>query len=55
MKKGKKIKNNKKISGKALRQFAENRRIANSAVQKAVEENKKLGIPDAMQFSPDNR
>lgn len=34
------------ISGKALRQFADNRRIANKAVQKAIEENKKAGIPD---------
>jgi hypothetical protein len=40
-----------KISGKALRQFAENRRIANKAVKKAIEENKKLGIPEDIQFS----
>lgn len=35
-----------KITSKALRQFAENRRIFNKAVAKAVEENKKAGIPD---------
>ena len=35
-----------KISGKALRQFAENRRIFNKAVEKALEENKKAGIPE---------
>jgi hypothetical protein len=39
-----------KISAKALREFAENRRIANTAVQKAVEENRKMGIPDEVQF-----
>jgi hypothetical protein len=39
-----------KISGKALRQFAENRRIANKAVAKAIEENKKAGIPEDIQF-----
>jgi hypothetical protein len=39
------------FSGKALRQFAENRRIANKAVQKAIEENKKLGIKPSYQFS----
>jgi hypothetical protein len=36
----------KKISARALREFAENRRIANKAVQKAIEENRKFGIPD---------
>lgn len=35
-----------KISGKALRQFAENRRIFNNAVEKAIEENKKAGISE---------
>ncbi|MBN1293908.1 MAG: hypothetical protein JXB48_18870 [Candidatus Latescibacteria bacterium] len=35
-----------KISSKALRQFAENRRIFNKAVEKAIEENKKAGIPE---------
>lgn len=40
-----------KISAQALRQFAENRRIANKAVQKAVEENRQMGIPDEMQFA----
>ena len=39
-----------KISGKTLRQFAENRRIANKAVAKAIEENKKAGIPEDIQF-----
>lgn len=39
------------ISAKALRQFAENRRIANRAVQKAIEENKKFGIKPSKQFS----
>lgn len=39
-----------KISAQALREFADNRRIANKAVQKAIEENKKLGIPDDLQF-----
>lgn len=40
-----------KISAKALRQFAENRRIANTAVQKAIEENHKFGIPDELVYS----
>ncbi len=39
------------ISRKALRQFAETRRVANIAVQKAIEENKKLGIKPSYQFS----
>jgi hypothetical protein len=39
------------ISAQALRQFAENRRIANMAVQKAIEENRKIGIPDKIQFA----
>ena len=39
-----------KISAKAFREFAENRRIANTAVQKAVDENRRLGIPDEVQF-----
>jgi hypothetical protein len=30
----------------SLSQFAENRRIANKAVQKAIEENRKYGILD---------
>jgi len=38
------------FSSKALRQFAENRRIANNAVAKAIEENKKAGIPEDIQF-----
>lgn len=35
-----------RISSKALRQFAENRRIFNKAVENAIEENKKAGIPE---------
>ena len=35
-----------RISARALRQFAQNRRIANKGVQKAIEENRKIGIPD---------
>ncbi len=48
-----KQKNNSKktISVRALREFAEHRRIANKAVQKAVEENRKLGISDKIQFA----
>jgi len=34
-----------------LRQFAENRRIANTAVQKAIEENHKFGIPDDLLYA----
>jgi hypothetical protein len=44
-KKSMKIKKTK-ISGKVLHQFAENRRIFNKAVEKAIEENKKAGIPE---------
>ena len=39
------------ISSQALREFAENKRIANKAVQKAIEENKKIGIPEEVQFA----
>lgn len=39
------------VSAKALREFAENRRIANKAVQKAIEENRKAGVSDKMQFA----
>ncbi len=39
------------FSAKTLRKFAETRRIANEAVRKAVEENRKLGIKDSYQFS----
>jgi hypothetical protein len=35
-----------RISGKALHQFAENRRIFNKAVEKAIEENKRAGISE---------
>jgi hypothetical protein len=47
----KRKKDETKISAEALRQFAENRRIANKAVQKAIEENRKIGIPDKVQFA----
>ncbi len=46
MNKSNKILSSTKISGKALRQFAENKRIFNKAVEKAIEENKKAGIPE---------
>jgi hypothetical protein len=36
-----------KISASALREFAEIRRIANKAVQKAIAENRKMGLPDS--------
>lgn len=36
-----------RTSAEALREFAENRRIMNKAVQKAIEENRRFGIcPD---------
>lgn len=47
----KKLISKSKISAKALREFAENRRVANTAVEKAIEENRKLGIPDEIQFA----
>jgi hypothetical protein len=47
----KKITGKGKISDRALRQFAENRRLANKGVQKAIEENRKMGIPDEIQFA----
>lgn len=47
----KKISGKGKISDSALRQFAENRRLANKGVQKAIEENRKLGIPDHHQIA----
>ena len=39
------------FSARILRKFAENRKIANIAVQKAIEENKKYGIKPSYQFS----
>jgi vacuolar-type H+-ATPase subunit E/Vma4 len=36
-----------KISAPALREFAEIQRVANKAVQKAIEENRKHGITEA--------
>jgi hypothetical protein len=35
-----------KLSASDLRQFNENRRIFNKAVEKAIEKNKKAGIPE---------
>jgi len=49
--KNKKVISKSKISAKAFREFAENRRIANTAVEKAVAENRKLGISDDLQFA----
>ncbi len=40
-----------RISAEALRRFAENRRIANNAVQEAIEENRRLGIRDEEMFA----
>ena len=40
-----------KISSKALRQFAENRRIFNKAVEKAIEENQKAGIKEGQLYA----
>lgn len=40
-----------KISARALRQFAVNRRVFNTAVRKAIEENRRHGIPDEVQFA----
>jgi len=39
------------ISAETLRKFAETRRLANRAVQKAIAENKKYGIKPSYQFS----
>ena len=39
------------ISTKALRQFAENRRVFNNAVEKAIEENKKAGISEEQLYA----
>lgn len=41
----------KKISAEALREFAKIRRIANKAVERAIEETKKAGIPDDMVYA----
>jgi hypothetical protein len=40
-----------RISGQAMRQFADNRRIADKAVKKAIEENKRIGITEDTQFA----
>ena len=49
----KKIKQEKisDLNAHLLRHYAENRRVANRAVQKAIEENRKYGIKDSYQFS----
>jgi hypothetical protein len=39
------------FSAEALREFAEIRRIANKAVEKAIEENRKAGIPDDLMYA----
>ncbi len=43
---GKKINADATISDKTLREMLKNQRIANAAVHKAQEENRKLGIPN---------
>jgi hypothetical protein len=40
-----------KLDARLLRHYTENRQIANRAVQKAIEENRKYGIKDSYQFS----
>lgn len=49
----KKIKKASKVKLKAsdLRQFNENRRIFNKAVEMAIEENRKAGIPEKGLYS----
>lgn len=39
-------KTKKRLTASDLKQFAENRRIFNKAVEKAIEENKKIGVPE---------
>ena len=43
---GKKINAESTVSDKTLREMLKNQRIANCAVHKAQEENRKLGIPN---------
>lgn len=43
---GKKLKPEKNVSDKTLREMLKNQRIANAAVHKAQEENRKLGVPN---------
>ena len=43
---GKKINAESTVSDKTLREMLKNQRIANRAVHKAQEENRKLGIPN---------
>jgi len=50
MKKSKEEKK-RKISAEALREFADIRRVANKAVEKAIKENKRAGIPDDMVYA----
>ncbi len=43
---GKKIKSETSVSDKTLRDMLKNQRIANAAVHKAQEENRRLGVPN---------
>ena len=43
---GKKIKSKTSVSDKTLREMLKNQRIANAAVHKAQEENRRLGVPN---------
>lgn len=43
---GKKIKSETSVSDKTLREMLKNQRIANAAVHKAQEENRRLGVPN---------
>ena len=43
---GKKIKTEPSVSDKTLRDMMKNQRIANAAVHKAQEENRRLGVPN---------
>ena len=43
---GKKIRTKTSVSDKTLRDMMKNQRIANAAVHKAQEENRRLGVPN---------
>lgn len=43
---GKKIKSETSVSDKTLRDMLKNQRVANAAVHKAQEENRRLGVPN---------
>lgn len=43
---GKKIKSETGISDETLREMLKNQRVANAAVHKAQEENRRLGVPN---------